>query len=175
MTSPTWELSAEERRTLEQVLDVLIPPSGSFPLPSQTNVIDEFILMRVPAVDEPGRLYPGIDAPRLKAILAQLRGVANVSEALARLEREKPQLFQSLWSLAVYGYYSRSETIAAIQRDLTPAYHGAPLPLGYTDAMEPWNAGDPLQLPCAPRGSYVPTDAVRRVDLTRLSFEEDRP
>jgi len=175
MASPTWSLSDDERHTLEAVLDALLPPSGSFPLPSQTNLIDRFILERVPASDEEANLYPGLDAPRLQALLHQLAGTADMTVALADLEREQPLTFRSLWSLAVYGYYSRPETIAAIQRDLAPAYHGAPLPHGYASAMPAWDAEDALQMPHSPRGSFLPTERVGRVDLSKLAGERRRP
>lgn len=174
MASPTWSLSDDERHTLEQVLDTLLPPSGSFPLPSQTNLIDRFILERVPASDEAANLYPGLDAPRLTSLLHDLAGAADMTAALADLQREQPLTFRSLWSLAVYGYYSCPETIDAIQRDLAPDYHGAPLPLGYTGAMPPWDATDALQMPRNPRGSFVPTERVERADLSKLADERSR-
>lgn len=172
MASPIWTLTDGERKTLERALDALIPPTGSFPLPSKTNLIDQFILKRVPASDERQTLYPGMDAPRLKSLLSDLASQPDMTEALTRLQQEQPEGFRSLWSLAVYGYYSRPETIAAIQGDLAPAYHGAPLPAGYAHVMEPWDPNDPLQLPRAPRGTFVTTDEVRRADLTKLTDAE---
>ncbi len=171
MASPTWSFSAQERMTLERALDALLPPSGSFPAPSQTGLIDDFIMQRVPERDDSGQLYPGLDAARLKALLSRLHGSPDMTEALTRLQQDQPGAFQSLWSLAVYGYYSRSETISAIQRDLAPAYHGAPLPIGYVDAMQRWDVSDPLQMPRSPRGSYIRTEQVKRVDSSKLTGE----
>jgi hypothetical protein len=94
-----------------------------------------------------------------------------MTAALRELEEEQPRLFQALWALAVFGYYSRPEVTAAIQRDLTPGYHGAPLPQGYAHVIAPWDAADPLQLPGRPTGSYIATADVRRVDLSRLNGE----
>ncbi len=91
-----------------------------------------------------------------------------MTDALSRLEREQSEAFQSIWRLAVYGYYSQPETIAAIQSDLAPAYHGAPLPVGYADVMPRWDVNDPLQMPRSPRGSYIPTDQVERVQADEL-------
>ncbi len=174
MANSEWTLSDEERSTLERVLDALLPPTGSFPLPSQTNLIDEFILKRVPQVDDRGSLYPGIDSARLKGILSDLSDAGDLTESLSKLQREQSAQFQALWSLAVYGYYSRAETIAAIQQDLAPAYHGAPLPTGYIAAMERWDANDALQMPRSPRGAFIPTEQVKRVDLSRLDAERSR-
>lgn len=162
-------LSTEERRTFEAALDALLPASGSFPPPSSTGIIDDFIMRRL---DPAGNLpvpYPGLTVNDLKAILRRLDAV-DMTVALQQLKTKFPVAFNGLWALAVYGYYSRTETIDAIQRDHAPDYHGAPLPLGYEHAIEPWNPDDPLQNPSQPRGSYVPTDAVRRVP----SVEESR-
>jgi hypothetical protein len=168
-----WSLTEGERATLVAALDGLLPPAGSFPAPSATGMIDAFILRRVPATDATVGTppYPRIDSDGLRAILAALATLAadlgGMTAALAALEREQPAEFTALWRLAVYGYYSRLETIAAIQRDLAPAYHGAPLPLGYAHAMAPWDAADPLQMPAHPRGRYTRTEDVRRVDLSK--------
>lgn len=168
---PVWTLTDDERALLGAALDTLLPPEGNFPAPSDTGIIDDFILKRVPPAGVvTGPLpYPGIDSNALCETLSMLDhhgGRDDMTAALARLEREQPFPFGALWRLATYGYYSRPETIAAIQQDLAPAYHGAPLPLGYVHAIEPWDPTDPLQLPSRPRGSYISTDEVKRVDLS---------
>lgn len=168
MADSGWSLSDDERATLERALDALLPPDGSFPAPSQTGIIDTFILPRVPESDPDGRLYPALDAQAFRRLLASLGGAEDMAATLADLERTQPAAFTALWRLAVYGYYAQPETIAAIQRDLAPAYHGAPLPLGYAHAMAPWDAADPLQMPREPRGSFIPTDHVKRVEAPWL-------
>ncbi len=172
MSQSAWTLTDAERGTLAAALDALLPPGGSFPAPSQTGMIDDFILQRVPAPGAGAVRYPGIDGDGLRAIIARLAGGTDATEALAALERERPEEFLALWRLAVYGYYSRPETIAAIGQDLYPPYHGAPLPLGYAHAIEPWDPADPLQRPQHGRGAYIPTEAVRRVDLAGLATNE---
>ena len=171
MEQAHWSLTGEERRTLEAALDALLPPSGSFPLPSSTGIIDDFIYRRLEPSGSLPVPYPGLTADDLKAVLRRLDGPENMAAALERLEAEYPVAFKGLWALAVYGYYSRPEVIEAIQQDHAPAYHGAPLPLGYAHAIEPWNPDDPLQNPRQPRGSFIPTSAVRRV----AKQEEPRP
>jgi hypothetical protein len=169
MSKPAWALSDDERELLGAALDALLPPSGSFPFPSQTGMIDEFILRRLPEPVAGGVVpYPRIDRDGLRSILSDLiefDGRGDMTAALEQLQQQGSDEFTALWRLAVFGYYSRPETIAAIQRDLTPGYHGAPLPLGYNHVIAPWDPTDPLQMPQRPRGSYVPTDEVRRVDL----------
>ena len=174
MSQPAWTLTDAERRTLAAALDALLPPEGSFPAPSQTGMIDDFVLRRVPAPGAAPVPYPGVDGDGLRAILSRLADGADATEALAALERERPEEFLALWRLAVYGYYSRPETIAAIARDLNSPYHGAPLPLGYAHAIGPWDPDDPLQHPRHGRGAYTPTGEVRRVDLSGLPDAEER-
>jgi len=174
-----WSLSDDERVTLASALDALLPPdsNGSFPPPSTTGLIDDFILMRVPDGPDAGGWtpYPYVDAGELKHTLLALaqmeRDLGSMTAALEAFEQAIPLAFLSLWRLAVYGYYSRPETIAAIARDLAPAYHGAPLPLGYAHAMASWDPTDPLQMPRNPRGTYIPTDHIQRVDLSVLPKE----
>lgn len=167
--STSWTLSDAERETLGAILDTLLPPSGSFPPPSSTGIIDDFIVRRVP--DEVGDWlpYPWVDADGLRDILAGLAGVVDMTAALTTLQAEQPSTFNVLWRLAVFGFYSRPEAIDAIARDHAPAYHGAPLPLGYAHAIAPWDAADPLQLPPRPPGTYIATEDVRRVDLSQLA------
>ena len=166
MSETTWSLTTDERRTLEGALDALLPPAGSFPAPSATGMIDGFIIPRLRPAGSLPVPYPGLTAEDLKAILLRLDGSGEITTALELLETEYPIAFKGLWALAVYGYYSRPEVIDAIQQDHAPAYHGAPLPLGYEHAIEPWNPDDPLQNPPRPRGSFIPTDQVRRLVQT---------
>lgn len=167
----SWTLTDAERETLASALDALLPPAGTFPAPSQTGVIERFFLGRVPAAGVEHVPYPWLDANMLKSTLSALAADADtrtMTEALEWLQIERPNDFTALWRLAVYGYYSEPETIAAIARDLAPGYHGAPQPLGYDHVVTPWDPTDPLQMPRNPRGSYVPTNEVRRVDLSPL-------
>jgi len=98
-----------------------------------------------------------------------------MATALAHLEQESPSDFLALWRIAVYGYYSRPQTIAAIQRDLGVAYHGAPLPLGYPDVLPRFDVADALHMPANPVGSYVTTQAVTRIDVAALIEELETP
>lgn len=176
MSDAAWELTDDERRMLGAALDALLPPEGTFPAPSQTGVIERFILGRVPAAGAGHVPYPWVDAEALKGTIAALAADADtrtMTEALEWLQVEWPDEFTALWRLAVYGYYSEPETIAAIQRDLAPGYHGAPLPLGYDHVVDPWDPDDPLQMPREPCGRYVPTSEVRRVDLSLLERRDD--
>jgi hypothetical protein len=149
----------------------LLPAEGAYPAPSSTRLIDDFILVRVPPAGVDWTPFPWIDADGLRAILNRLAGESDMQRALEELEATHPAEFLVLWRLAVYGYYSRPETIAAIQVEHNVAYHGAPLPLGYPLVLPPWNATDPLQLAPRPVGVYVPTDQVKRWDIEALREE----
>lgn len=175
MSQPLWTLSATERATLDAALDALLPPEGAYPAPSATGIVDDFILVRVPPADSGWTPYPWIDADGLRRLLAQLAGRADMTAALEELEALHPSDFLALWRLAVYGYYSRPETITAIQVEHNVAYHGAPLPIGYLDVLPAWNADDPLQLAPHPVGSFIATDEVRNWDINDLREELERP
>jgi hypothetical protein len=174
MSAAAWTLSPAQRDTLERTLDALLPPDGSFPLPSRTALIDEFILVRVPVGGSDPLPFPYIDAAGLRSVLDALGGESDIVGGLEALEYNDPTLFVALWRLAVYGYYSRPETIAAIQRDFKVAYHGAPLPLGYRDVLPSWDAVDPLQLPATPVGDYLTTENVPTWDISTLREEFER-
>lgn len=161
-------LTARQFAVLEAALDALLPPSGNFPKPSATDMIEGFVLKHISRPGEPVT-YPGIDLDDLRALLDGLDGAADTTVALQELEEESPAHFQALWALAVFGYYSRSEVTAAIQRDLDCEYHGAPLPDGYVHVISPWDAFDPLEMPAGASGSYIATEDVRRVDLSQLA------
>lgn len=171
MSSPGWTLTTTQRRVLEAALDALLPPEGSYPAPSSTDLIDDFILARVPAASTDWVPFPWLDADGLRAILEQLAQDDDILAGLETLEASNPGAFVALWRLAVYGYYSRPETIAAIQREHNVVYHGAPLPLGYPEVLPLWDAADPLQLAVTPVGNYIATDAVRRWDVRALREE----
>lgn len=172
MSDESWELTVEERRTLERALDTLLPPEGNFPAPSTCDVIDGFILLRVVGEGVDPVPYPGINSAGLKQILATLGAGEDMIETLQEFEADRPAEFLALWQLAVYGYYSRLEVIRAIQTDLACEYHGAPLPLGYAHVLTPWDASHPLEMPRQPVGTYIETDRVRPVDLSQLEVHE---
>lgn len=165
--SETNRLTDEERRTLESALDALLPPEGSFPAPSETDMIDAFILEQVPPAGEPPP-YPGLDFDSLREILARLGSNPDITAALGSLDRDDPVQFQALWALAVFGYYSRDSVTVAIQTDLAADYHGAPLPRGYAHVITPWDAADSRQLPSNPSGRYIATNEVQSVDLSKM-------
>jgi hypothetical protein len=108
----------------------------------------------------------GADAPaRLAAALAALGGLDDAAAAAARLEAEEPRLFDTARAFLTFAYYESPAVIAAI-RALGHDYNDAPQPDGY--ALRPLEAG--RDAPAVPRGRYVATADVTRVDLSGLDF-----
>lgn len=121
----------------------------------------------------------GLVGPRLRQLLGR-DGLARLSAALgplaaldrggretaiARLESADPELFAALRMTVYLSYYEQPAVVDAV-RAMGHDYNDAPQPDGY--ALPPF---DPDQdLPKRPRGAFVPTAEVRRVDLTALDF-----
>jgi hypothetical protein len=108
----------------------------------------------------------GTGAPeRLAASLAARGGLDDPAAAAARLEADEPRAFDTARAYLTFAYYESPAVIAAI-RALGHEYNDAPQPKGY--AMRPVDAEH--DVPATPRGRYVATDAVVRVDLSGLDF-----
>lgn len=109
------ELSLDERRQLNTIIDLLIPSDQNFPAPSSLHLIDEFLQHLLPSRDNKRGLV--LNEQRLHAVLHDLNVSAggnfcHVSaekqQALLRhLEQREPAIFQALWALANHGYYTR--------------------------------------------------------------------
>ena len=167
--------TASEAKVIEAIADTLIPPGDGFPAPSAVGITDFFGRYTTPTGFR-AKHYPYLEEDDLKRALAGLGGefVAGDVDArtsqLQRLEKEQEELFGQLRSLVYYGYYSAGEVTAAIQREIPAGrdYHGAPLPYGYLHCIEDW---DDEALSTAGQGAgYIPTEAVVRVDLSKLTY-----
>jgi hypothetical protein len=114
------DLNYEERTLLNTVIDLLIPADEEFPPPSSLHLIDEFLSYLRPALKNNVCLV--LSTQRLRALLHDLNASAGGNfcqssseqqhRLLRRLESSEPALYQALWSLANYSYY----THLAIQR-----------------------------------------------------------
>jgi hypothetical protein len=151
-------------RGLSALLDVLIPGDDLFP-PASVAGATGLVFDRLRALE--GEQF----VEKLLRYLEQAAGglafaslpVEERTQLVARLERERPAWFEQLRFVADLSYYQLPPVVRAV-RALGFDYNEAPQPRGY--AMEPFDPA--LDLPEKPRGSYVPTDAVRRVDLSGL-------
>ena len=81
-------------------------------------------------------------------------------EAVRRFERDEPDLFAFVRTALYYSYYQSPLVVAAI-RKLGFAYNDAPQPLGYQ--LDPFDPAPGKGSPAEPRGSYIPTQSVRRI------------
>jgi hypothetical protein len=149
---------AEAARVLAGFADAIFPGDDVFP-PGAVVGAQGVMAARL-------RERMGTGAPkRLAAALARRGGGDDPAGAAARLEAEEPRLFDTARAFLTFAYYESPAVIAAI-RSLGHEYNDAPQPKGY--AMRPV---DPARdVPATPRGRYVATDAVARVDLSGLDF-----
>jgi hypothetical protein len=111
----------------------------------------------------------GRDVPaRLaRAFLDRLKD-GDLATAAARLQAEEPALFETARTFLTFAYYEAPSVIAAI-RALGHVYNDAPQPNGY--ALRPF---DPArEAPPSPRGAYVRTGDVVRVDLSGIAVSPD--
>jgi hypothetical protein len=87
-------------------------------------------------------------------------------KSVRRFEREEPELFSFVRVVVYYGYYKDPSVTRAI-RALGHDYNDAPQPKGYE--MVPFDPG--VDAPSKPRGRYVRTEEVVRVNLDGLGLE----
>lgn len=153
--------------------DALIPGDGHFPSASEAGVVARF---KARLRDLRGESYISAiqDALPVDGSFAAL-DEAQRNDALAALEQSQHAMFEEMLAVLYFSYYESPLVTAAIQQSgLT--YHNPPQPIGYR--MSVFDPSNPLELPSHNRGHYVPTEAVRRVDLSglaHLAVPIDRP
>lgn len=166
---------AQQIAILLAAADTLIPPSPGWPAPSEVGIVT-FIGRYVTPSGYRNKHFPFAEEDAFKAGLDRL-GAAFVAadeqeriDVIAKLEKDEDPLFEQLRALVYYGYYSRPEVVIAIRKNLPAGkdYHGPPLPYGYLETLEPWDE-ETLAAAGGP-GTYTETDAVTRVDLSRLTW-----
>jgi hypothetical protein len=93
----------------------------------------------------------------LQAALARLEDLSDeaITAWISGLETDENATFLILRNWVYFGYYSSSAVASAIQLSGSP-YHGAPQPFGY-------RLDEDAPVPATPRGSYLPTEEIRRV------------
>jgi hypothetical protein len=157
-----------QKKVIDAVADEIIPSAPGWPAPSEVRIA-EFVARYVTPVGQPVRYYPFAAEDQFKRdldALGQEFSDAPAEQKIARLkelEAKKPEFFEQLKGLTYYGYYAQPEIVKAIRENLPAGrdYHGPPQPYGYLEVTEEW--GD-TRFPHG-RGSFVPTDRVRRVDI----------
>jgi hypothetical protein len=111
----TIELSFDERRQLNTIIDLLIPSDQDFPPPSSLHLIDEVLQHLLPSAGSKTALM--LSEKRLRAVMRELNASAGGNfchisvekqQALLRLlEQREPAIFQALWTFANHSYYTR--------------------------------------------------------------------
>lgn len=132
------------RTALSNVVDALIPGDDTLPSASQAQVV-RFIEERASPADR----------DRLQALLPPDRGDGTVQAALEDLQARHSEEFGWLRDLTYHGYYASRRVLAALS-EAGHEYHGAPQPLGYA-------VTEPMLMPTAARGRFIPTAEVTRV------------
>jgi hypothetical protein len=147
-------------KALELFADAILPGDDLFPAASSVGA-QGLLASRL-------RERFGPEGPAtLAATLIERGGLADAEAAAKRLEVEKPTLFGAAQQVLVYAYYEAPAVIAAI-RTLGHIYNETPQPEGYR--LRSFDPG--RDTPAKPRGHYVATHDVRRVDLSDIeSFE----
>ena len=149
---------------LAALVDVLVPGDGAFPCASEVGVqaklADRWTQMR-----GEGAVHAIIDAlAAAGGPLARLDGDGRTA-VLARVERERPDDFLLIRNIVYLSYYESPAVHEAI-RAMGFTYHASPLPIGYEVGR--FDAAN--DTPRHGRGTFVRTDEVRRVDLSKLDF-----
>lgn len=92
-----------------------------------------------------------------------------IPEAAAEIEAQHPAAFAEFRKQAYLAYYEQPQVIAAI-RALGHPYNETPLPDGYP--ATPADIFDPARdAPRHPRGRWIDTDDVQKIDVAALNLE----
>jgi hypothetical protein len=153
-------LSEHEMSVLSATLDTLLPGGAGYPPASATGIAAFLVRAAGPeAVDTALRLgLADLDTMAGGDFLAL--DSTGRTETLKLAEAEKTTFFTWLLRLAYLSYYAQPEVIAAIQAD-GHNYHQTPLPDGYQ--MDPFDPANPEMLPVQPRGRYMKTLEIVRL------------
>lgn len=149
---------------LAALADVMIPGDGLFPRASVAGA-HALLAGRLRELGGAGLIERVVQAlAAAGGPLAPLAGDARTG-VVERFEQAEPELFAQVRMALYLGYYEQPDVIAAV-RALGFDYNDAPLPRGYP--LDPFDPA--IDAPRHRRGSYVATEAVRRVDLSGLDF-----
>ena len=149
-------------RIVEALVTVLLPGDELFPSGAEAGVQTKLV-ERLADLEGEAALDRVIEAVAELAATAeeQRRAVVEAFEA------GEPALFGRVRDLAYLAYYENPFVQDAI-RSLGFSYNATPLPKGY--GLRRFDLTN--DRPTHGRGHYVPTEAVRRVDLSGLDIEE---
>ena len=148
---------------LRDLVDVLIPGDDLFPAASAAGahglLAERFALAPWTGGDRPR--HRRAQRERWRSVIHRALSPAKRIDAVRQLEREEPQLFDTLRTVLYYSYYQSPLVVRAI-RALGHDYNDAPQPRGY--AMIPFDPTPGVNVPATPRGGYKRTHEITRVD-----------
>lgn len=143
---------------LVRVADRMIPADATWPAPSSTEI----------------RIYMARGAQRKADVALLVEAVGAVRDAggedaldavLRTLQQHRPVCFRAVQEFVYYGYYAQPEVVRTIREALDCDYISPPQPRGYDMPFD-------TDIRPTTRQACVPTDAVRRVDLTGVDLTE---
>lgn len=159
MTNPL--VTEGELELLVRCADRIIPGMNGWPSPSSAGIETFFrrVLINEDDVLRVRRVLSDLESVTAKAL--ELAGPAEYDAGLAALESEYPLSFRVLLEFVYFGYYSRPKAVESLNTILGCDYVSPPQPFGYEldGSQDPTPSG---------RGTFIPTDQVVRVDLSKL-------
>ena len=148
---------------LAALVEVLLPGDALFPSAAEVGVQAK---LAERLADQRGEVASERMIKALSGLIDAAPG-AERQRLVAAFETAEPALFATIRTICFTAYYESPFVQEAI-RSLGFAYNAAPLPKGYGQRRF-----DPAtDRPTHGRGHYVPTDQVRRVDLSGLDIRE---
>ena len=169
------EFSDTQQAVINALADTIIPPKEAWPAASEVDLV-AFCGRYITPHGYRNKHFPWADADSFTAALDELgQGFVDAdasgrAQSLQALEDAEDPFFEQIRALVYYGYYSRPEVVLAIRRNVPAGkdYHGPPLPYGYIQSLEPWD--DTTLAQANENGSYLETEQVERVDLSKLTW-----
>jgi len=167
--------SDTQAAVIDALADTIIPPAAGWPSASEVDLVT-FCGRYITPSGYRNKHFPWAEADSFTAALDRLgqdfvdADPAGRARELAALEEAEDPFFSQVRALVYYGYYSRPEVVLAIRQNIPAGrdYHGPPLPYGYIQSLEPWD--DTTLAQANENGSYLETDQVERVDLSKLTW-----
>src|ERR1700761_6516452 len=169
------QFSDTQAAVINALADTIIPPADGWPAASEVDLV-AFCGRYITPSGYRNKHFPFAECDSFTEALDNLgqqfvdADPAGRARAFAELEKAEDPFFEQIRALVYYGYYSRPEVVIAIRKN-TPAgkdSHGPPLPYGYIQSLEPWD--DTTLAQANENGSYLETEQVTRVDLSKLTW-----
>jgi hypothetical protein len=169
------QFSDTQAAVIDALADTIIPPAQGWPSASEVDLV-AFCGRYITPSGYRNKDFPFAESDSFTAALDELGQAFVDADPTARaawfeaLEQAEDPFFEQIRALVYYGYYSRPEVVLAIRRNIPAGkdYHGPPLPYGYIQSLEPWDETTLAQ--ANENGSYLETDQVERVDLSKLTW-----